>query len=197
MPDFPASFTATLDEAATLLARCHAIAPVVEQAGQALVACLRAGGKILTCGNGGSAADALHMAEELVGRYRGDRPSLPAICLNCDASTVTCIANDYGFDHIFARQVEGYGRPGDFLVAFTTSGNSTNVLRALSAARAARLSTLVVTGRDGGNSLPLADLAVIVPHTDTGRIQEVHTLVLHHWLELVEHAFPPAARPTP
>lgn len=152
----------------------------------AAVDCLQNGGKILTCGNGGSAADALHMAEELVGRYTRDRRSLAAVSLNADPTLLTCIANDYGFDEIFARQVEGIGKSGDVLVCFTTSGNSTNIIRAIGKAKAAGIRTVALLGKSGGKTRGLADLELIVDSQDTARIQEAHTLILHAVLETIE-----------
>ena len=157
-----------------------------ERIAEAAVNSLRSGGKLLTCGNGGSAADALHLAEELVGRYNRNRRSLPAICLNADATLLTCIANDFGFDEVFARQVEGLAGKNDLLVCFTTSGNSPNILRALEAARKAGVKTVALLGKDGGKAKGRADLELIVGHSDTGRIQEAHTLVLHALLERIE-----------
>jgi len=156
----------------------------------AAVVTLKNGGKILACGNGGSAADAMHLAEELIGRYRGNRISLPGIALNADSTAITCIANDFGFDEIFSRQVEGLGKPGDMLVCFTTSGNSTNILRALDAAKKLGVKTVMFTGKDGGKGKGKADFEIIVPGTDTARIQEAHTLLMHALLERVEQAFP-------
>jgi D-sedoheptulose 7-phosphate isomerase len=156
----------------------------------ATVQCLKNGGKILTCGNGGSAADALHMAEEFVGRYRGNRRSLPAICLNADPTALTCIANDFGYDEVFARQVEGLGNTGDILVGFTTSGNSPNVLRAFSAAKARGLTTVGLLGKDGGKARGQVDMALVIESSDTARIQEAHTVIIHAVLEVVELAFP-------
>lgn len=150
---------------------------------------LRAGGKILTFGNGGSATDAMHLAEELVGRYRSDRRPLPAVCLNTDASALTCIANDFGYNAVFARQVEALARHGDVVVAFSTSGNSPSITQGLAAARDARATTVGLLGRDGGDALALCDHAFVVPHTSTARIQELHTLALHLICEAVERAF--------
>jgi D-sedoheptulose 7-phosphate isomerase len=158
----------------------------VEAVGQLLIESMRHGGKVLTCGNGGSAADALHLAEELVGRYRGDRPSLPAVCLSADVTVLTCIGNDYGFEAIFARAVESLGRTADVLVGISTSGNSENVLRALKVARAKGLSTVLLGGGDGGASAKLAETSILVPSENTARIQEVHTFVIHAWLEQIE-----------
>ncbi len=156
----------------------------------ATVQALRAGNKILTCGNGGSGADAMHMAEEFIGRYRSNRRSLPAVCLNADPTALTCIANDFGYDEVFARQVEGLGTRGDVLVCFTTSGNSANCLRAFAAAKARGLVTIALLGKDGGKAKGVADFEIIVGHRDTARIQEAHTVILHALLEVVEREFP-------
>jgi len=154
------------------------------------VECLRAGNKVLTCGNGGSGADAMHMAEEFIARYRSNRRSLPSVCLNGDPTVLTCIANDFGYDAVFARQVEGLGMRGDLLVCFTTSGNSVNCLRALTVAKARGLVTVALLGKDGGQAKGVADFEIIVGHSDTARVQEAHTLILHALLEVVERAFP-------
>lgn len=164
----------------------------LDRAARAVVKALQRGNKILTCGNGGSATDAAHLAEELVGRYRGDRVSVPAISLSADGSVLTCIANDYGFDEIFARQVDGLGKKGDVLVCFTTSGNSENVNRAIARAKERGVLTVAVTGKSGGAARTLADICVHVPLKATERIQEVHTLALHAICELVEMEFAPA-----
>ncbi len=156
----------------------------------ATVQALRAGNKILTCGNGGSGADAMHMAEEFIGRYRSNRRSLPAVCLNADPTALTCIANDFGYDEVFARQVEGLGTRGDVLVCFTTSGNSANCLRAFAVAKARGLVTIALLGKDGGKAKGVADFEIIVGHRDTARIQEAHTVILHALLEVVEREFP-------
>lgn len=149
------------------------------------------GAKVLTCGNGGSATDAAHLAEELLGRYRGNRVSLPAIHLGADGSVLTCIANDFGFEEVFRRQVESLGNPGDILVAFTTSGNSPNINRALRTAREQGLFTIALTGKQGGEARQIADLALHVPHSASERIQEIHTLVLHAFCEALEARFAP------
>jgi D-sedoheptulose 7-phosphate isomerase len=164
--------------------RPHAAA--VEQAGKKLAACLAGGGKIMTCGNGGSACDAMHLSEELVGRFDQNRRSLAALCLSADASLMTCIANDFGYEAVFARQVEGLGRPGDALVVFSTSGNSGNLVAALQMAKERGVFTINVLGKTGGKCKGLADLEIIVPSQITARIQEVHTFILHTWLTLIE-----------
>jgi phosphoheptose isomerase len=158
----------------------------VVAAADAIVTSVRRGGKVLVFGNGGSAADAAHAAAELVGRFRRERPGYGAVALTSDPSVLTSIANDYGFDRVFARQVEALGRPGDVALAITTSGTSPNVVRALEAARAQRLTTVALTGRDGGAAGPLADVHVNVPSEATPRVQEVHRTLLHVICELVE-----------
>jgi D-sedoheptulose 7-phosphate isomerase len=140
---------------------------------------LLAGGKVMTCGNGGSATDAAHLAEELLGRFQCNRRPLPAVCLSSDGPALTCIANDFGFEEVFARQVQALGRPGDVLVGFTTSGKSENVNRALEAAKRAGVTTIALTGEHGGRSGELADLVVAVPSASGARVQELHTLVIH------------------
>lgn len=154
-------------------------------------ACARAvaqGGKILICGNGGSAGDAQHLAAELLVRLRPDinRGGIPAIPLALDSSSMTACANDYGFDLVFARMVEALGRKGDVLLALTTSGKSANVLRALEAARAMGIATLGFLGGDGGKALALCDHAFVVPSRETGRIQEIHITAGHALMELIE-----------
>jgi D-sedoheptulose 7-phosphate isomerase len=178
--------TDQLTDLIATLERFRALLPSVEAAGADIHAALKAGRKLLTAGNGGSAADALHLAEELVGRFDKERPSLPAICLCADPTLLTCIGNDYGFDRLFSRQIEGLGQPGDVLVVFTTSGNSANLVNALETARRKGLRTIAVLGKTGGKTKGLADHEIIVPSQVTARIQEVHTFVLHSWLSLIE-----------
>jgi len=158
----------------------------VEETGQVVIKSLQSSNKILACGNGGSAADALHLSEELVGRYRGERRPLPAIGLPGDSTAITCICNDYGYEEVFSRQIQALGKPGDVLVAFSTSGNSPNILRALAIAKKMDIHAILLTGKDGGTGKSLADHSIIVPSQNTARIQEIHTLILHHWLEMVE-----------
>jgi len=146
------------------------------------------GGLLLTCGNGGSATDAQHLAEELIGRYRSNRRALPAVALTADSSVLTCIANDFGYDVVFARQIEALGKPGDLLVCFSTSGNSPNIIAALHTARERGLGTIALLGKDGGGARELADLALVVPAADTAHIQEAHLQVLHYICEVIEVA---------
>ncbi|MBI5397595.1 MAG: SIS domain-containing protein [Verrucomicrobia bacterium] len=162
--------------------------PAVRASGNALARALRTGRKLLTCGNGGSAADAMHLAEELVGRYKGNRRALAAVALNSDATALTCIANDFGYDAVFSRQVEALGQKGDVLVVFSTSGNSPSILNALAAAKKRGLVTVALLGKGGGKAKGRADHEIIIASDDSGRVQEAHTLVLHLWLELVETA---------
>ena len=169
-----------------MLTACEGLEDCVSLAGSAIISCLRNGNKLLSCGNGGSAADALHLSEELVGRYLVDRPPLPAICLNSDVTALTCIANDYGYDEIFARQVRALGKPGDILVGFSTSGNSPNVLAAFQQAKELGIETILLTGKDGGKAKKTCDHEIIVPSQTTARIQEVHTIILHQWLEGID-----------
>ena len=150
-----------------------------------LIASYKKGGKILICGNGGSHCDALHFAEELTGRYRKDRRALGALALG-EASHVTCVSNDYGFQYIFSRQVEGLGRAGDALIGLSTSGNSANVIEAFKAAKSMGLPTIALLGKGGGELLKIADLAIVVPGTTSDRIQELHMLILHTVIETVE-----------
>lgn len=158
----------------------------IDLACRTLRSVLHGGGRVLTCGNGGSAAQAMHLAEELIGKYRAVRPPFPATCLNADPTALTCIANDFGFDEVFARQVAALARPGDALVAFSTSGMSANILKALDAARAARAKTVGLLGRGGGPALKLCDAPVVVESEDTAHIQEAHQVLLHLILEAVE-----------
>ena len=191
MPDasLPDLIRAELSEARAVLDRFLAepthLARIAETA-ELMAHSLRNGGKILTCGNGGSLCDAQHFAEELSGRYRQDRRALAAIALT-DASHLTCVANDYGFEFVFSRFVEALGRPGDVLLAISTSGNSPNILRAAEAAKAAGMTVVALTGKDGGPLAGLSDVEIRVPHTGfADRIQEVHIKVIHILILLIE-----------
>jgi D-sedoheptulose 7-phosphate isomerase len=148
--------------------------------------CLGGGNKLLVCGNGGSAADASHFATEFVVRFMKDRPAYPAICLTGDGGLLTAAGNDYGFDEIFARQVAAFGFPGDLLICLTTSGKSRNVERALQEAKARKLKTIAFLGRDGGSTIGMADVDLLVRGDLTARIQEAHQLLLHVLCETVE-----------
>ena len=176
----------SLEEHRELFSRLEALIPVVENAAQLLVGTLTRGNKILFCGNGGSAADSQHLASELTGRFVNDRRPLAGLALTTDASALTCIANDYSFDEVFARQVTGLGRRGDCLVAISTSGNSRNVLRAAEAAREGEMSIIGLLGRDGGKLRPWCDIPIVVPSPTTARIQEAHSFIGHMLCALVE-----------
>jgi D-sedoheptulose 7-phosphate isomerase len=177
-----------LSEAAKLVAWFQQERPVQEAVGAIatnMVLCLRSGGRILACGNGGSMCDAMHFAEELSGRYRKDRPALAAMAIS-DPSHLTCVANDYGFDQVFARGVEAWGRAGDMLIGFSTSGNSPNVIAAAESARRRQMKVFGLLGRDGGKVAALCDLSIIVPAQTSDRIQEIHIKIVHIVIELVE-----------
>ena len=166
-------------------------AQAMERAARILIDCFSRGGKVLLFGNGGSAADAQHIAAEWEGRFRRERPGLPAIALTANTSDLTAIANDYGFERIFARLVEAHGREGDVAIALSTSGNSTNVLAALDEARVRGMHTLGLTGNDGGKLAGLVDVALVVPSDRTDRIQEVHITALHALCDAVDDALYP------
>ena len=158
----------------------------IDAAARRMARSLAAGGRILICGNGGSAADAQHMSGELVGRFLMERPSLPAVALTVDSSVLTAVGNDYGYDEVFARQVRGLGSPGDVLVAISTSGKSPNIVKALEAARAVGLGTVGLTGKGGGLMPPLCDHLFNVEHSLTPLIQEVHGALIHLFCRLVD-----------
>ena len=160
--------------------------PAVGQATAVVVGALKNGGKVLVCGNGGSAADAQHVAAELVGRFQRQRRALPALALTVDSSVLTSIANDMSYDDVFARQVEAVGARGDVLLAISTSGRSPNIVRALEKAKAMSLKTIALTGRDGGLVGSVADVHVNVPTDSAARAQEVHRTILHAMCELIE-----------
>lgn len=150
-----------------------------------LIHTMKSGNNLFTCGNGGSHCDAMHFAEELTGRYRKDRRALGALALG-DSSHVTCVSNDYGFEFIFSRQVEGLGREGDLLVGLSTSGNSQNVIRAFEMAKKKGIKTVALLGRDGGKLKGMADLAIVVPGSSSDRIQEIHIKLIHIVIEVLE-----------
>lgn len=158
----------------------------IEKAASLMVTAIRKGGKIISCGNGGSHCDAMHFAEELSGRFRNDRMALPALAIS-DASHITCVGNDYGFEFIFSRYVEGLGKPGDVLLAISTSGNSANVVNAAKAAKEKGMTVVALSGKDGGKLAPQADINIIVPHNGfADRIQEVHIKIIHILILLIE-----------
>jgi len=179
-------FLRNLEEHLQLMQALHALDLDIQKAGQRLARVLSAGGKIMFCGNGGSAADCQHLASELTGRFIKERRPLAGLALTTDSSALTCIGNDYSFDDVFMRQVQGLGRAGDALIGISTSGNSGNVLRAVEAAQAMGIYTLGLLGRDGGKLRSLCDESVVVPHAVTARIQEAHLLIGHTLCGLIE-----------
>lgn len=163
----------------------------IESAGDALINTFRNGGKAYSCGNGGSMCDAVHFAEELTGRYRRNRPGIAAIAMN-DPGHITCVANDFGYDHVFSRYLESHGRPGDSLIALSTSGTSPNVLKAVEAARRLGVVAIVLTGRPDSPLAKIADISICTPAGEfADRVQELHIKVLHILIELVERKLHP------
>jgi len=165
------------------------LAPVIEQASNSMVQALLSEGKILSCGNGGSAGDAQHFSSELLNRFERERPSLPAIALTTDSSTVTSIANDYSYNEVFSKQIRALGNAGDVLLAISTSGNSANVVQAIQAAHDREMRVVALTGRDGGDMASLLlpdDIEIRVPSMVTARIQEVHLLAIHCLCDLID-----------
>jgi D-sedoheptulose 7-phosphate isomerase len=186
-PDAVSVFSKAIAEHLRVIQQVEAQQPVLEAIARALAVTLRAGGKILWCGNGGSAADSQHLAAEIVGRYRRERRGLPSVALTTDTSILTAVGNDYGYDAVFSRQVEALGNPGDLLVGISTSGNSRNVVAALEVARSQGVLTVAFTGAGGGKMGTIADHLFAVASSDTARIQEAHILAGHmlcDWIEL-------------
>jgi D-sedoheptulose 7-phosphate isomerase len=179
-----AAAKSTLESLVDLDAHVAKAADLIEQ-------CLRAGNKLLICGNGGSASDSAHFATELVVRFAKDRPAYPAICLTGDGGLLTATGNDYGFEEIFARQVAAFGVPGDLLVCLTTSGKSKNIIRALEEAKVRELKTIAFLGRDGGSTIGIADVDLLVASDSTARIQEAHELLLHVLCQISEMRLSP------
>lgn len=169
---------------------------MIESAGQKIVQTLLADGKVLSCGNGGSAGDAQHFSSELLNRFERERPGLPAIALTTDSSTLTSIANDYSYNEVFSKQIRALGKEGDILLAISTSGHSSNVIQGIKAAHDREMTVIALTGRDGGNTASLLgpeDVEVRIPSSSTARIQEVHLLVIHCLCDYIDNAlFGPA-----
>ena len=166
------------------------LSEAIARAGTMLAQALSDGRRVLSCGNGGSAADAQHFAAELIGRFEKEREALPAVALSTDTSALTAIGNDYGFDRVFSRQVEGLGQEGDILLAISTSGNSPNVVQAIEAAHSKKMRVIALTGRDGGTmrgQMSESDTELRVPSDSTARIQEVHILILHCLCDLTDN----------
>lgn len=158
----------------------------IEKAAELMINCIQNGKKIISCGNGGSHCDAMHFAEELSGKYREHRKALPAIAIS-DPSHLSCVGNDYGYEFVFSRFIEGLGQEGDVLVGLSTSGNSVNVIRAVETAKAKKINTIILTGKDGGKLAGMADVEIIVPHFGyADRIQEIHIKIIHMFIALIE-----------
>ena len=187
MKQNPQLFQDNLKEHQALFELLPRLEPEIVAAGALMAHTLAAGRKVMLCGNGGSAADSQHIAAELTGRFIADRRPLAALALTTDTSALTCIANDYSFEDVFARQVSGLGASGDCLIGISTSGHSRNVIRAVEAARGRDLRVIGLLGRDGGALGPLCDVAIIVPSATTARIQEAHSLIGHTLCGMVEN----------
>ena len=186
MSDFSSIFQRAIGDSIATLQSLEKLEPQFARAANLIADCLTNKNKLLVCGNGGSASDAAHFATEFVVRFMKDRPAYPAICLTGDGGLLTAAGNDYGFDEIFARQVAAFGLPGDVLICLTTSGKSRNVKRALEEAKARKLKTIAFLGRDGGSTIGLADVDLLVASDSTARIQEAHKLLLHVLCETIE-----------
>lgn len=173
----------------TKASAAEVLPPYIERAAQMMVNTLLNGGKILTCGNGGSAGDAQHFSSELLNRFERERPSLPAVALTTDSSTITSIANDYNYAEVFSKQIRALGNPGDILLAVSTSGNSANIVQAIQAAHEREMTVVALSGKDGGNMaslLTVEDVEIRVPSQVTARIQEVHLVVIHCLCDLID-----------
>jgi D-sedoheptulose 7-phosphate isomerase len=195
MTDYAAHIAREIQESISVKTELGHVAKQIAEAATAIVNCLSAGGKLIVFGNGGSASDAQHMVAELVGRYAVKRQALAAIALTTNSSSLTAIANDFGFEQIFVRQLEALAKPQDVVLAISTSGNSSNVVRALETAKTLGLKKIGLTGNGGGKLRDLVDISVIVPSRSTPRIQEAHTLVIHILCGIVENSFVPDAHP--
>ena len=188
MNRFETDVVGQLREASRRFAALEAEAPRIAAAAELLIECFRAGNKVIFCGNGGSAADSQHLAAEFMGRYRRDRKPLPSLSLTVDTSALTAIGNDYGFEHVFSRQLRGIGVRNDVLVGISTSGNSANVVHAFGVAKEIGVRRIALTGQGGGKLADLADLALKVPSTRTNEIQEMHIAIGHMICGFVEDA---------
>jgi D-sedoheptulose 7-phosphate isomerase len=190
MPPPPMTFEESLAERTRTLQALASIRPAIDEACRLILATLRSGGKLLIAGNGGSAAEAAHFATELIGRYAGSRRSLPAVALSSDGSLLSCIGNDFGFEHVFARQIAGLGKAGDLVVVLTSSGNSADIVAALMEAKTRGLKSVAFLGRGGGKAKGLATCELIVPGGGGAAAQEAHLFLIHHFCEQIEAEFP-------
>lgn len=194
LDDIKKSFTESIQ---TKIAAAEALPESIEKAAKMMIDALINGNKILSCGNGGSAGDAQHFSSELLNRYERNRPSLPAMALTTDSSTITSIANDFSYDEVFSKQVKALGQAGDILLAISTSGNSANVINAMQAALTRDMTIVALTGKDGGEMAGFIgenDVEIRVPSSRTARIQEVHLLVIHNLCECIDNALFPIAK---
>jgi len=183
------TFEQSIEETTRTLKALADIRPAIDQASKLILETLKSGGKLLVAGNGGSAAEAAHFATELTGRYAKNRKALPALALSADGSLLTCIGNDYGFDQVFSRQIEGLAKPGDLVVVLTSSGNSANIIAALKTAKNQGIKSLAFLGRGGGKAKGLATCELIIPGQSGAAAQEAHLFLIHHFCELIDQAF--------
>lgn len=183
------TFDASLAETIRTFQALTSIRAEIDRAGKLILGTLQRGGKLLICGNGGSAAEAAHFATELVGRYAKTRRSLPAVALSSDGSLITCIGNDFGFEHVFSRQIAGLAQPGDLVVVLTSSGNSANIIAALHEAKRRGLESIAFLGRGGGKAKGLATCDLIMPGHGGAAAQEAHLFLIHHFCERIDAAF--------
>jgi len=179
-----------IDAHVQCLKKLKPIEPALRRVGDMLLQCLLGGRKIMICGNGGSASDAQHFAAEIVGRFEKERRAYPAIALSTDTSILTAVGNDYGYEEVFSRQVDGLGRPGDVLLGISTSGGSENVIRAVKRGSSLGLQTVGLLGKDGGDLKRMVDQAIVVESATTARIQEIHIFILHYWAWQIESGLP-------
>ena len=183
-------FNQSLQQTLATLNRLKEIRSQIDAAGDLILDTLRQGNKIITCGNGGSAAEAQHLMTELVGRYKGNRVSLPSVAMTSDGTLMSCIGNDYGWDQVFVRQLGGLARPGDLLVCLSSSGQSGDLVTVLEAAKSKGVKSLALLGKGGGACKGLATVEVIIPSDQTASVQEAHLFLIHHFCERIEDAFP-------
>jgi D-sedoheptulose 7-phosphate isomerase len=183
------TFEKSLAETVRTLESLAGIRPAIDAAAELVTSTLRAGGKLLICGNGGSAAEAAHFATELMGRFEGKRRSLPAVALSSDGSLLSCIGNDFGYEQVFARQIEGLAKAGDLVVCLTSSGNSPNVIAALNEAKRLGVKSVAFLGRGGGKARGLATCELLVPGTRGASAQESHLFLIHYFCELIDSTF--------
>jgi D-sedoheptulose 7-phosphate isomerase len=184
------SFEASLAETVRTFQALATIRPAIDRAGDMMLATLRRGGKLLICGNGGSAAEAAHFGTELVGRYAKTRRSLPAVALSSDGSLLSCIGNDFGYEQVFSRQISGLAKPDDLVIVLTSSGNSANIVAALHEAKKLSLESVAFLGRGGGKCKGLATVELIMPGESGAAAQEAHLFLIHHFCDRIDEAFP-------